>query len=71
VYTQFITGSSSGFATLAKNIGFIVKNAPFADRKAQEHFNKAIEILRKVGAKSTLGRAFFNLGQLPMLAKIK
>jgi tetratricopeptide (TPR) repeat protein len=64
VYTQFITGSSPGFATLAKNIGFIVKNAPFADRKAQEHFNRAIEILREVGAKPSLGRVFFRLGQL-------
>jgi tetratricopeptide (TPR) repeat protein len=64
VYTQFVTGSSPGLTTLAKNIGFIVKNAPFADRKAQEHFNRAIDILREVGSKSTLGRAFFSLGQL-------
>jgi len=64
VYTQFVTGPSPGFATLAKNIGSIVKTAPFADRKAQEHFNTAIEILREVGAKSNLGRTFFNLGQL-------
>jgi tetratricopeptide (TPR) repeat protein len=64
VYTQFITGSSPGLATLAKNIGSIVKNAPFADRKAEEHFNKAIEIFSEVGAKSLLGRTFSNLGQL-------
>jgi tetratricopeptide (TPR) repeat protein len=64
VYTQFITGSSPGLATLAKNIGSIVKNAPFADRNAQEHFNRAIVILREVGAKILLGRAFSNLGQL-------
>jgi tetratricopeptide (TPR) repeat protein len=69
VYTQFITGSSPGFLTLVKNIGSIVKNAPFADRKAEEHFNKAIEILREVGAKSFLGRAFFNLGQLHKVKK--
>lgn len=69
VYTQFITGSSPGFLTLVKNIGSIVKNAPFADRKAEEHFNKAIEILREVGAKSLLGRAFFNLGQLHKVKK--
>ena len=64
VYTQFVTGPSHGLATLAKNIGFIVKNAPFADRKAQEHFNRAIEISREVGAKPSLGRALFNLAQL-------
>jgi class 3 adenylate cyclase/tetratricopeptide (TPR) repeat protein len=64
VYTQFITGPSPGLATLAKNIGSIVKNAPFAEKKAQEHFNKAIEILREVGAKGDLGQAFFGLGRL-------
>jgi class 3 adenylate cyclase/tetratricopeptide (TPR) repeat protein len=63
-YTQFITGPSPGLATLAKNIGFIVKNAPFAERKAEGHFNKAIEILREVGAKGVLGQAFLGLGRL-------
>jgi len=64
VYTQFTTGSSPGLATLVKNIGSILKSAPFADRNAQEHFNRAIVILREVGAKSLLGRTFSNLGQL-------
>ncbi|UCF84870.1 MAG: AAA family ATPase [Desulfobacteraceae bacterium] len=64
VYTQFITGPSPGLATLAKNIGFIVKNAPFAEKKAEQHFNKAIELLRKMGAKGILGQALLGLGQL-------
>ena len=64
VYTQFITGPSSGLATLAKNIGFIIKNVPFAEKKAEEHFNKSIEVLRQLGAKADLGRAILGLGQL-------
>ena len=64
VYTQFITGPSPGFSTLAKNIGSIVKIAPFADRKAEAHFHKAIEIQREVGAKGNLGHALLSLGRL-------
>lgn len=69
VYTQLITGSSPGLSTLAKNIGFIAKTAPFADRKAKEHFNKAIEIFKDVGAKVYLGQAFFYLGRLHKVKK--
>jgi tetratricopeptide (TPR) repeat protein len=64
VYTQFVMGPSPGFATLAKNIGSVVKHAPFADKKAQEHFNKAIEIFKEVDAKGNLGQAFLGLGRL-------
>jgi tetratricopeptide (TPR) repeat protein len=64
VYSQFVTGPSLGLATLAKNIASIVKIAPFAYKRAEEHFNKAIEILREMGSKFYLGQAFFDLGQL-------
>jgi tetratricopeptide (TPR) repeat protein len=64
VYTQFITGPSPGLATLAKNIGSIVRIAPFADRKAEEHFKKAIEMFKEMGAKGELGQAVLGLGRL-------
>ena len=64
VYTQFITAPLPGLSTLAKNFGFIVKNAPFADRKAEQHFDKAIALFREMGAKGELGKAFLGLGQL-------
>ncbi len=64
VYTQFITGPSPGLSTLAKNFGFIVKNAPFAEKKAEEHFNKAIALFREMGAKGELGEALLGLGRL-------
>ena len=46
------------------NIGSIVKIVPFADRKAEEPFHKAIEIQREVGAKADLGQTFLGLGRL-------
>jgi tetratricopeptide (TPR) repeat protein len=64
VYTRFVTGPSPGFLTLLKNIGSIAKNAPFAERKAQEHFNKAIALFREMGAKGQLGQALLGLGRL-------
>jgi tetratricopeptide (TPR) repeat protein len=64
VYTQFVTGPSPSLSTMAKNIGFIVKNAPFAEKKAEQHYNKAIALLREMGAKGYLGQAFLGLGRL-------
>ena len=49
---------------LAKNVGFLIRNAPFASQKAEKHFNNAIEIAKGIGAKGTLGQAHFNLGLL-------
>jgi class 3 adenylate cyclase/tetratricopeptide (TPR) repeat protein len=64
VYTQFVTGPSPSLATLAKNIGSIVKIAPFAEKKAERHFNKAIALFREMGAKVDLGQALLGLGRL-------
>jgi tetratricopeptide (TPR) repeat protein len=71
VYTQFLTGPSPDFLTLVKNFGSIVKTAPFADKKAEEHFNKAIEIFRDIGAKGDLGQAILGLGRLHKAKKRK
>ncbi|NIQ40093.1 MAG: AAA family ATPase [Proteobacteria bacterium] len=49
---------------LVKNIAFLAKNIPAAGRKAENHFNKAIEIASDIGAKGTLGEAYFYLGLL-------
>jgi hypothetical protein len=50
--------------TVAKNISFLVKSVPFASRKAEYHFNKAIEVSGEIGAKGTLGQAYLDLGLL-------
>ena len=64
VYSHFITEPSPGFLKLVKNIGSVVRYAPFADRKAEEHFNKAIALFREMEAKGYLGQAILGLGQL-------
>jgi tetratricopeptide (TPR) repeat protein len=51
-------------STIAKNIGFLVKNVPFASKKAEYHFNKAIEVAEEIGAKGTLAQAYLDLGRL-------
>ena len=49
---------------VAKNIGFLVKNVPFASKKAEKHFKKAIEVAEAIGAKGWLGVAYLDLGLL-------
>ena len=44
VYSQIATGPTPAFPIMAKNIGFLVKNIPFAGKKADEHLNKAIKL---------------------------
>jgi tetratricopeptide (TPR) repeat protein len=61
-YSQIATGPTPEFSIIAKNIGFLVKNVPFAGKKAEEHFKKAIEILREIGAKGYLGEVYLDLG---------
>ena len=51
-------------STMAKNIGFLIKNVPFASKKAEDHFNKAIEVAKEIGAKGTMGVAYLDLGLL-------
>jgi tetratricopeptide (TPR) repeat protein len=56
---------------MAKNIGFLIKNVPFADKKAQSHFNRAIQIAEKIGAKGILGTVYLDLGLLHKAKKRK
>jgi tetratricopeptide (TPR) repeat protein len=54
---------------MAKNIGFLVKNVPFASKKAEKHFNKAIELFKEIGMKGYLGVAHLSLGLLYKASK--
>ena len=47
-----------------KNMGFLVKHIPFSSQKAEAHFNKAIEMAKKVGAKGLLAQSYASLGLL-------
>jgi tetratricopeptide (TPR) repeat protein len=65
VYSQIAEGSGSiSLSTMAKNIGFLVKNVPFASKKAEDHFDQAIEVAKEIGAKGTMGMAYLDLGLL-------
>ena len=65
VYLQIIEGAApTSLSNVAKNIGFLIKNVPFASRKAEGHFNKAIEVAKEIGAKGLLGQAYVDLGLL-------
>jgi len=70
IYMQFVEKSAPiSLMTMAKNIGFLIKNLPFARRMAEEHFNKAAEIAKEIGAKGILGQTYFDLGLLHKLNK--
>jgi len=65
VYLQIVQGEGErSLSTMFKNIGFLVKNVPFAGKKAEDHFSKAIEAAKEIGAKGFQGLACFNLGLL-------
>jgi tetratricopeptide (TPR) repeat protein len=40
----------------------LLKTIPVAKRKAEEHFNRAIEVAKEIGAKCTMGMAYLDLG---------
>jgi class 3 adenylate cyclase/tetratricopeptide (TPR) repeat protein len=70
VYLQMIQrAGAKSFSLIIKNIGFLVKNVPFASKKAEGHLNKAIEVAKEIGAKGILGQAYLDLGFLHMSKK--
>jgi tetratricopeptide (TPR) repeat protein len=69
VNSQIATGPKPSLAIMAKNIGFLVKNVPLAAKKAEEHFNKAIELFKEIGAKGNLGVVYLSLGLLYKASK--
>jgi len=65
VYSQIVEGTEPiSLSIMAKNIGFLIKNVPFASKKAEEHFNRAIEVAKETGSKGTTGMAYLDLGLL-------
>ena len=64
VNSQIATGPKPSLSIMAKNVSFLVKNVPFAAKKAEEHFNKAIELFKEIDAKGLLGSVYLSLGML-------
>jgi class 3 adenylate cyclase/tetratricopeptide (TPR) repeat protein len=72
IYSQIVEGSSSiSPLSIVRNIGFLVRNVPFADKKAGAHFNTAIGIAKELGAKSISGPAYLDWGLLHKAKKRK
>jgi tetratricopeptide (TPR) repeat protein len=69
VNSQIATGPKPSLAIMAKNIGFLVKNVPYATRKAEEHFKNAIELFKEIGMKSFLGQAYLSRGLMYKASK--
>jgi class 3 adenylate cyclase/tetratricopeptide (TPR) repeat protein/ABC-type dipeptide/oligopeptide/nickel transport system ATPase component len=64
VYAQIaVGGGKKDLSFIGKNIGFLVRNAPFAAQRAEENFQKAIEVARDIGARGMLGQCYLDLGQ--------
>ena len=65
VYLQIVERAEPmSFSTVAKNIGFLVRNVPSAGKKAEEHFNKAIAVYEEIGTNGFLALAYLDLGLL-------
>jgi len=65
VYLQIVEGAGpKKISVMARNIGFILKNAPLAAKKSETHFKKAIVTAKKIGAKGILAQAYMDLGRL-------
>jgi class 3 adenylate cyclase len=62
IYSQMASGPKPALSTMAKNIGFLVKNVPIAVKKAEEHFTRAVELSKEVGANGILGWSYLELG---------
>jgi class 3 adenylate cyclase/tetratricopeptide (TPR) repeat protein len=69
VNSQIATGPKPSLSIMAKNIGFLAKTVPFATKKAEEHFNKSIELFKEIGMKGYLGVAYLSLGLLYKASK--
>jgi class 3 adenylate cyclase len=63
VYAEMAKGGKSiSLLTMAKNIGFLIKNVPNAGKKAEDHFSNTIKVAKEIGANGLLGPAYLDLG---------
>lgn len=72
VCLQIVEGAGPlSLSTIAKNFVCLIKNVPFVDKKAERHFNQAIETAIEIGTKVFLGLAYLDLGLLHRAKKRK
>jgi tetratricopeptide (TPR) repeat protein len=72
VYLQIVKGEGDlSIATIVNNLGFLLKNVPFAAKKAEQHFSKAMAIATEIGAKGILAQVYLDLGRLQQAKRRK
>lgn len=65
IYLQIVSKTAPiNFSKMAKNVGFLLRNVPSAGKKAEDHFKKAIEVAKEMGANTIVGWALLDLGLL-------
>jgi len=65
IYFQIATGEGPlRLSTLLKNAVFLSKTLPVASKRAEYHFNNAIDRAKDIGAKGVEGQAYLDLGLL-------
>ena len=65
IHFQMIqSGIPKDFKVIAKNVGFLLRTIPFATKKAEQHFQTAIQVSKEIGAKGVLGQSCLDLGRL-------
>jgi hypothetical protein len=69
IYSQIATGPKPNLSTMTKNVGFLMKNVPFASKRAEEHFQKCIELTEEIGAHGWRGLSYLELGRLNQVRK--
>ena len=69
IYSQIATGPKPNLSTMTKNVGFLMKNVPFASKKAEEHFKKCIELTEEISAHGYQGLSYLELGRLNQARK--
>ncbi|MDX1777626.1 MAG: hypothetical protein R3339_01990, partial [Thermodesulfobacteriota bacterium] len=52
------------FRDIVRNLGFLIKNLPFARQKAEKHYMRALTSAQKIGAKAMEGQIHLGLGKL-------
>jgi tetratricopeptide (TPR) repeat protein len=69
IYSHIAAGPKPNLSTMAKNVGFLMKNVPFASKKAEDHFQKCIELTEEIGAHGYRGLSYLELGRLNQARK--
>jgi len=65
IYLQiFQRSGSKSLPSFFKNLGFLIKNIPFAGKRAEKHLTKALQLAKQTGAKGFWGQPCLQLGLL-------